>query len=283
MSLFLLLALGCADAPVPVQPPPEPVPVSAPLDSVVKQSAPVPDAAPPGDGSDTVFLVPAQDGWLVLGCLDLAARAEEATACRARLPKRPLVAVADGGTLQLTEALPLHCPTTEDTVTGLGPVPGTAPPPVAWWPPRPAPFWLAGARSDLRSDRVPEVRKAALEHFHALGHTDAVWQDLEIFRVSRGDLDHDGQEDLLAEASLPTKDPTKPRPTALFRVEGSTSLLTAEGLETRGRVELAGAWDPGRGSALLLLQSFWTEGMGSHLVGFRDGEPILLGQWVCGP
>ena len=282
MSPFLLLVLGCAQAPAPVPLPLDPIPVPAPRDSVVKQSAPVPDAAPQGDGSDTIFLVPARDGWVVLGCLDLAAEAETAKDCRSRLPKQPLVAVAGGGTLQLTGALPVHCPTTEDTLPGLGPAPGTAPPPVAWWPPRPAPYWLAGARSELRSDRIRDVRQAALEHFHALGHTGAVLQDLEIFRVSRGDLDHDRQEDLLVEASLPAKDPTQPRPTALFRIEGATSLLEAEGLATRGRVELAGAWDPGRGSALLLLHSFWAEGMGSHLLGFRDGEPILLGQWVCG-
>jgi len=249
---------------------------------VVKQSAPVVDAAPQGEGSDAVFLVPAQDGWVVLGCLDTEAQPEAAADCRSRLPKQPLVAVADGGTLQLTSALPVHCPTSENTAPGLGPVPGTAPPPIVWWPPRPDPYWLAGARSELRSDRVPAVQQAALLHFRGLGYSDLGVNDLQIYRINRGDLDHDKQEDLLVEVSFPTPDTSKPRPTALFRLEQSVSLLTAEGLKTKGRVELAGTWDTGKGSALLLLQSYWAGGMGNHLLGFRDGEPVLLGQWVCG-
>lgn len=230
---------------------------------------------------EKIFLVPTDDGWMVLGGLDAQGQLLPAAHARALLPNAPVVGTPGGETQSLANPVSISCPPTDETAAGLGPAPGPGSPAMVWWPNNLGQHWLTGARTELPLDRVPNTRVIALQHFRAAGYTFKN-KDLDLFQVSRGDLDHDGTEDLLAEASIPSPDPDKPRPTAIYRLEDSITLLAPEGIDINGRAEIAGVWDPGEGSSLLLLHSFWAGGMGQHLVGFDDGHPQLLGQWVCG-
>ena len=100
--------------------------------------------------------------------------------------------------------------------------------------------------------------------------------------VYQGDLDHNGQEDLLVEATMQSADPDKPSPSVILRVSDNVALLAPEGMEHNGTIEVVGSWDTGAGAAVVLLQTFWAGGSGTHLLGFNDDEPTLLGQWACG-
>ena len=104
---------------------------------------------------------------------------------------------------------------------------------------------------------------------------------MKLQQVYRGDLEHNGREDLLVEVSGPDGDEA-PAPSVLVLVTDTAMLLAPEGLDHKGSIELVGSWDTGSGSAVVLLQTFWAGGTGTHLVGFNGGKPTLLGQWVCG-
>ena len=127
----------------------------------------------------------------------------------------------------------------------------------------------------------PMVSAAGEKGLHTRGYLSLTADDLTFQQVYRGDLEHNGREDLLVEVTTPSDDEDPPA-SVLLLVTDTAILLAPEGLDHNGSIELVGSWDTGAGSAVVVLQTFWAGGTGTHLVGFNAGTPTLLGQWVCG-
>jgi len=245
------------------------------------EALPAPGNPPPLSPQDTLFFASTPNGWIALGCLNADGVAGPAADCE--LPNVPTIELGQpsGETVQLEPAQTVLCDPTEETIQGHLPIPTGADAPLGWHPATGPNHWLPASRSQLRSDLLPMASAAAEKGLHARGYEHLSARRLNFHQVYRGDLEHNGREDLLVEAQGPTNDEDPP-PSVLLHITDSAALLSPKGLDHNGAIELVGSWDTGSGSAVVLLQTFWAGGSGTHLVGFNAGQPTLLGQWVCG-
>ena len=247
------------------------------------EALPAPGNPPPVSPQDTLFFASTPSGWIALGCLSAEGIASATGDCDVPdSTSTPLeIGQPSGETVQLEPAQTVICDPTGETTQGHLPIPSGAKDPLGWYPASGPNHWLPASRSPLRSDLLPMASAAAEKGLHERGYRHLNANRLNFHQVYRGDLEHNGREDLLVEAQGPPNDEDPP-PSVLVHITDSAALLAPKGLDHNGAIELVGSWDTGSGSAVVLLQTFWAGGSGTHLVGFNAGQPTLLGQWVCG-